>query len=91
MDKYKIILEQESIPVGCVPSALISSYVYPSMHWAGVCVSQLSLRTVNIHILQLLPPANEVWGKVISLQVSVIHSVHRGGGGYPSMQWANSI
>ena len=29
---------------------------------------------------KFLPPANEVWGKVIFLHLSVSHSVHRGGG-----------
>ena len=31
----------------------------------------------------ILPPANEVWGKVIFSQVCVIQSVHRGVGLYP--------
>ena len=29
-------------------------------------------------MILLLPPTNEVWGKVMSLHLSVIHSVHRG-------------
>ena len=32
----------------------------------------------------LLPPANEVWGKVMFSETSVCHSVHRGGGGLPT-------
>ena len=30
-------------------------------------------------IITLLPIANEVWGKVMSLHLSVCHSVHKGG------------
>ena len=30
-------------------------------------------------IITLLPIANEVWGKVMSLHLSVSHSVHKGG------------
>ena len=33
----------------------------------------------------LLPPANDVWGKVMFLHLSVI--LFTGGGVYPSMQW----
>ena len=37
----KTYIQQECIPVGCVPSAAVASVgVYPSMHWAGGCVSQ---------------------------------------------------
>ena len=44
--------KQECIPVGCVPSAAVAmpipactgqGEVYPSIHWAGVCVSQHAL------------------------------------------------
>ena len=31
-------------------------------------------------ILLVLPPSNEVWGKVVFLRLSVSHSVHRGCG-----------
>ena len=32
----------------------------------------------------LLPPANEVWGKVIFSEACVKNSIHRGGGGIPA-------
>ena len=32
----------------------------------------------------LLPPANEVWGKVIFSEVCVKNSVRKGGGGIPA-------
>ena len=38
----------------------------------------------------LLPPTNEVWGKVMLLRLFVCHSVHRGGV-HPSMQWAGGF
>ena len=34
--------------------------------------------------LPLLPPANEVWGKVIFSQACIIPSVHGGRGGFPA-------
>ena len=43
-------MKQECIPVGCIPSAAVAAgeggehvSKYPSMHWAGVCVSQHAL------------------------------------------------
>ena len=43
----------------------------------------------NAFLLRMiLPPANEVWGKVMFFHPSVSYSVHVGGGVYPSMQWA---
>ena len=32
-----------------------------------------------ISVSQLIPPSNEVWGKVMFLHLSVSHFVHRGG------------
>ena len=45
------------------------------------------------HWSTLLPPANEVWGKVIISVVCVKNSVHKGGGWYPSMhcRWYPSM
>ena len=37
------------------------------------------LKTVNVFYKQFLPPANEVWGKVIFSQACVKNSVHGGG------------
>ena len=40
----KFYFQYECIPVGCVQSAAVAARgVYPSMHWAGVCVSQHAL------------------------------------------------
>ena len=36
---------------------------------------------MQFNVLGLLPPANEVWGKVIFSQACVKNSVHGGGGG----------
>ena len=40
------------------------------------------LRQISKFSLDLLPPANEVWGKVMFLHLSVSHSVHMGSGVY---------
>ena len=48
----RIHIEQECIPVGCVPSAAVAMYIpaytgqgglYPRIQWAGVCVSKHTL------------------------------------------------
>ena len=41
----------------------------------------------NFHYLIFLPPANEVWGKVMFLHLSVSHSVHKEGGWWPIACW----
>ena len=44
---------------------------------------QKKLLVISVCLLQpnFLPPANEVWGKVIFSEACVKNSVHRGGGG----------
>ena len=46
--------------------------------FGGVCVSFTWCMPVFMSINALLPPANEVWGKVIFSEACVKNSVHRG-------------
>ena len=71
------------------------------MKTGGVRLENLCFHETNVfgtahrlimkrHILEcsyygFLPPANEVWGKVIFSEVCVENSIHRGEGCYPSM------
>ena len=58
----------------------------------------VSVQYEHLHIIlyyykPFLPPANEVWGKVIFSEACVKNSVHGGGGWYPSMhcRWYPSM
>ena len=50
-----------------------------------MCAECASMCRVCVRACLLLPPANEVWGKVMFLHLSVSHSVHREGGWIPNM------
>ena len=43
-----------------------------------LCLMPFNLKSKGLTISVFLQPANEVWGKVMFLHLSVSHSIHRG-------------
>ena len=66
--------------------ALMHINEIPRQPWSRSKTELLVFTTENFQSI-LLPPANEVWSKVMFLHLSVSHSVH--GGAMHARQWGH--
>ena len=72
--KKRSNLQQSWNPTRCETTDAIGSFVFEVSYFL-LCLNYTTKKTSMI----FLPPANEVWGKVIFSEACVKNSVHRGG------------